>query len=217
VADVQTQVDTGRLQKTSVIRRRVKNKLKRHKVHALFDVKFDTRQRHIILEPRENELAKRTLLDGKFVLQTTEVTWSSEKALTTYRNHDEAEKVIQRLKQLVPVRPIRHWNDQRVTAHLFLSILACLVLAVLRHLARQIGLTVGVKNLREWLQRVKQVVSHVSVGELVIPYVTLTGLTDKVCRLLQHIGVPLPEPAETAWIALRLEAADLVEATLALV
>jgi len=46
-------------------------------------------------------------------------------------------KVIQRLKQVVPVRPIRHWNDRRVAAHIFLSILACLVLAVLRYLARQ--------------------------------------------------------------------------------
>jgi probable phosphomutase (TIGR03848 family) len=49
-------------------------------------------------------------LDGKFVLQTTEVKWSSVKTLTTYRQHDEAEKVIQRLKQVIPVRPIRQWR-----------------------------------------------------------------------------------------------------------
>jgi hypothetical protein len=118
---------------------------------------------------------------------------------------------------LVPVRPIRHWNDQRVAAHLFLSILACLVLALLRHLACQIGFTVGVQTLREWLHRVKQVVSHVSVGELLIPYITLTGLTDKTRRLLDCIGVPLPEPVETAWVAVRLEAVEALAATIALV
>jgi hypothetical protein len=35
-------VEAGQLRKTSVIRRRAKKKLKRHKVHALFAVKFDS-------------------------------------------------------------------------------------------------------------------------------------------------------------------------------
>ena len=216
VAKVQAQVDAGQLEKPSVIRRRAKKKLKKHKVHALFAVKFDSQQRRIILEPREEELAKRDLLDGKFVLQTTEVEWSSEKTLTTYREHDEAEKVIQRLKQIVPVRPIRHWNDRRVAAHIFLSILACLVMAVLRYLARQIGLSGGVERLREVLRRVRCVVSHIRIGELIIPQVTLTGLTEDARCLLERIGVPLPEPPKAAWVAVRLEAEKGIQAALAL-
>ena len=205
VAEVQAQVNAGQLKQPPVIRRRAKKKLKKHKVHALFAVKFDSQQRRIILESREEELDKRALLDGKFVLQTTEVTWSSKKTLTTYRNHDEAEKVFQRLKQVVPVRPIRHWNEQRVTAHIFLSILACLVLAVLRHLAREIGLDGGVETLREMLRRVRRVVSHIHVGELIIPQITLTGLTKDARRLLERTGVLLPGPPEIAWVAVRLE------------
>lgn len=216
VAEVQAQVDDGQLKRPPVIRRRAKKKLKKHKVHALFAVKFDSQQRRIILEPREEELAKRALLDGKFVLQTTETAWSSEKTLTTYREHDEAEKVIQRLKQVIPVRPIRHWNEQRVAAHIFLSILACLVLAVLRHLAREIGLGGGVEALREMLRRVRRVVSHVHVGELVIPQVTLTGLTEDARRLLERIGVPLPEPPEAALVAVRLKAEEMIPMALAL-
>lgn len=208
VAEVQAQVNAGQLRKPSVIRRRVKRKLKKHKIHALFAVKFDLQQRHIILEPREEEVAKRALLDGKFVLQTTEVEWSSKKTLTTYREHDEAEKVIQRLKQVVPVRPIRHWNELRVAAHIFLSILACLVMAVLRHLARKMGLTAGVKSLREMLQRVRRVTSHIHIGELIIPQVTLTGLTEDARRLLERIGVPLPKPPKAAWVAVRLVAEE---------
>jgi transposase len=216
VAEVQVQIDAGQLKQPSVIRRRAKKKLKKHQVHALFAVKFDVQQRRIILEPREEELAKRALLDGKFVLQTTEVTWSSEKTLTTYREHDEAEKVIQRLKQIVSVRPIRHWNEQRVAAHIFLSILACLVLAVLRYLAREIGIDSGVETLRQMLHRVRRVVSHVHVGELVIPQVTLTGLTEDARRLLERIGVPLPKPPEIAWVAVRLETEQGIPVALAL-
>lgn len=203
VAEVQAQVEAGRLKKVSVIRRRAKKKLKKHKVHALFSVRFDLRERQIILEPREDGVAERTLLDGKFVLQTTEVAWNSEKCLTTYRQHDEAEKVIQTLKQIVPIRPIRHWNDQRVAAHIFLSVLACLVMAILRHLARQIGLKDGIEALRHLLQRVKRVISHVHLDELAIPQVSLTGLTEDARRLLERIGVSLPRPTGAAWVAVR--------------
>ena len=215
VAKVQAQVDDGQLKKVSVIRRRAKRKLKKHKVHALFAVKFDGEGRQIVLEPREEVLAERALLDGKFVLQTTEVAWGSEKCLTTYRQHDEAEKVIQRLKQIVPVRPIRHWNEQRVTAHIFLSVLACLVMAVLRHVALQIRLKGGVETLQQLLQRVKRVVSYIHLGQLVIPAVSLTGLTEDARRLLERIGVPLPEPAGVAWVALCLDTQGGIQMTLA--
>lgn len=217
VAEVQAQVNAGQLKKVSVIRRRAKKKLKKHKVHALFALKFDPEQRRIILEPREDVLAERALLDGKFVLQTTEMAWTSEKCLTTYRQHDEAEKVIQMLKQIVPVRPIRHWNERRVAAHIFLSILACLVMAVLRHLARQIGLNSGIETLRHLLWRVKRIVSHAHLGELAIPEVSLTGLTEDARRLLEHIGVPLPQPVGAAWVAVRLDVEEGAQMTLALV
>lgn len=56
----------------------VKRKLKKHKVHALFAVKFNPQRRQIILQPREDVLAERALLAGKFVLQTPEVAWNSD-------------------------------------------------------------------------------------------------------------------------------------------
>lgn len=216
VAEVQAQVDAGQLKKVSVIRQRAKKKLKKHEVHALFAVKVDAERRQIILELREDVLAARTLLDGKFVLQTSEVAWDSEKCLTTYRQHDEAEKTLQRLKQIVPVRPIRHWNEQRVAAHIFLSVLACLIMAVLRHLARQIGLAGGMETLRHLLRRVKRVVTHIHLGELVIPQVSLTGLTEDARRLLECMEVPLPQPAGAVWVEARLDVEEGTQTTVAL-
>jgi len=70
--------------------------------------------------------------------------------------------------------------------------------------------------LREMLRRVRRVVSHVHVGELVIPQITLTGLTEDARRLLERIGVPLPEPPEAALVAVRLEAEEMIPMALAL-
>jgi transposase len=48
VAEVQAQVDGGRLKKVSVIRQRAKKRLKKHKVHGLFAVKVDAERQQII-------------------------------------------------------------------------------------------------------------------------------------------------------------------------
>jgi len=44
----------------------------------------------------------------------------------------------------------------------------------------------------------------------------LTGLTEDARRLLERIGVPLPEPPEAAWVAVRLEAERGVQVALVL-
>jgi len=98
-------------------------------------------------------------------------------------------------------------------------VLAERALAVLRRLARQIGLNGGVETLRHLQQWVKRVVSHVHLGALVIPEVSLTGLTEDTRRLLGRIGVSLPEPTGAVWVAVRLDAGKGVQrrALLALV
>jgi hypothetical protein len=60
-------------------------------------------------------------------------------------------------------------------------------------------------------------VTTTRMGELVIPEASLAGLTGDARRLLEHIGVPLAEPAGVAWVAVRLEAEKGAQMTLALV
>jgi hypothetical protein len=66
------------------------------------------------------------------------------------------------------------------------------------------------------LGRVRRVISHVHVGESVIPQVTLTGLTEDGRRLLEQIGVPPPEPAEAALVIVHLETEKMIPMALAL-
>jgi hypothetical protein len=56
----------------------------------------------------------------------------------------------------------------------------------------------------------------VHIGELIIPQVTLTGLTEDALRLLEQIGVTLRKPPETAWAAVRLETEEGVQVALSL-
>ena len=46
---------------------------------------------------------------------------------------DLVEKAVHALKSVIRLRPIRHWLEQRVTAHLFICYLAYLLLSLLKY------------------------------------------------------------------------------------
>jgi len=200
VESIQEQVEAGRIKKPSAIVGKAKRALKKQKVLCYFKVSFDRKTKKIILQERQEELKRKERLDGKFVIQTPQVDWTSEEVLKAYRGHDGAEKVIDVLKNVIEVRPIRHFNPQRVKAHIFLCILACIVMAVLRYLSRQVGLTEGIVSIRDQLKKIKRVVSTLTIGETVSKTVTLTGLTPKAKLLLEKIGVPLPDGPQELWL-----------------
>jgi len=66
-------------------------------------------------------------LDGIFVLLTTREDLAISKVVDSYKNLKEVEMLFDDLKHFVDIRPIRHWLDKRVRAHVFLCILALLL------------------------------------------------------------------------------------------
>jgi transposase len=66
-------------------------------------------------------------LDGIFVLLTTREDLAIGKVVDSYKNLKEVEMLFDDLKHFVDIRPIRHWLDKRVRAHVFLCILALLL------------------------------------------------------------------------------------------
>ena len=68
-----------------------------------------------------------TQRDGIFVLLTTRDDLAIGKVVDSYKNLKEVEMLFDDLKHFVDIRPIRHWLDKRVRAHVFLCILALLL------------------------------------------------------------------------------------------
>ena len=71
------------------------------------------------------EEAKR--LDGIFVLTTSQKEIEKSKVVDSYKNLQEVEMLFDDFKNFVDVRPIRHWLEDRVRAHVFICILALLL------------------------------------------------------------------------------------------
>lgn len=75
------------------------------------------------------KIAKEERYDGIFILATSrdEKDLKAETIIKSYKNLQEVEQLFDDLKHFVDVRPMRHWLEIRVRAHVFICILALLL------------------------------------------------------------------------------------------
>ena len=76
---------------------------------------------------RPETIEREQQLDGIYVIRTSEPSkrMSSQEVVRTYKGLADVERAFRCLKGLdVRIRPIRHWNEKRVRAHIFLCLLA---------------------------------------------------------------------------------------------
>ena len=122
---LQKRVDSGRLKQAAKIGVALGRVLNRFKVGKHFacdvgDGRFSYRR-------REDNIAHEAALDGIYVVRTSvpAVALSATQAVATYKSLQHAEQAFRNLKSLdLQIRPLRHWTEPRVRAHIFLCMLA---------------------------------------------------------------------------------------------
>ncbi len=76
---------------------------------------------------RQDKITAEAALDGLYVIRTcvTAERMNSDKVVMTYKSLAKVERAFRSLKSIdLHIRPIRHWNDNRIRAHVFLCMLA---------------------------------------------------------------------------------------------
>lgn len=100
--------------------------LERKKLTRFFTIRTDEHEGlYVAYDTAKIEFE--ALLDGKFILRTNEKTMSIEQVIAAYKNLARVEKAFCELKDFIEVRPIRHFADLRVEAHIFICVLAYLI------------------------------------------------------------------------------------------
>jgi len=95
------------------------------------------------------------------------------------------------LKELIEVRPIRHWNPQRVKAHVFLCLVVYLILMVIQYVLRKMGVTKRLDKVLRALHEVRLVVTRVSLAGLEELDYQVTDLSAETRTWLTALGVDL--------------------------
>jgi DDE family transposase len=122
---VAAMVAAGRLLGRGKIGVRVGKVLNKYKVGKHFDL--DIQDAGFTFSVNEERVAAEAALDGLYVIRTSaaEAEMSAEAAVLNYKRLAEVERAFRTLKGVdLQVRPIRHRLEERVKAHIFLSMLA---------------------------------------------------------------------------------------------
>ena len=118
-------VRTGRLAGRDKIGVRVGKVIGKYKVAKHFDL--DIEDGAFDFRVNEARVAAEAALDGLYVIRTSvgEADMTAEEAVLNYKRLSEVERAFRTLKGVdLNVRPIRHRLEERVKAHIFLSMLA---------------------------------------------------------------------------------------------
>ncbi len=94
---------------------------------------------------------------GVYCLRTNIQDWSEDQLWTTYTILTEIEATFRSLKTDLGLRPVFHHKEDRVTGHLFITLLAYHLVHTLRHQLKQQGITLSwdsIRNIMSTQQRI---------------------------------------------------------------
>jgi transposase len=130
-------------------------------------------------------LAWEEAIDGVLMLETTDLELPAEEIVARYKELAEIERGWRALKSSLLLRPVYHWTEPRIRAHIFICVLA---LQLERWMRNRLKTTSVPKALR--------ILQQIKVGELTINGKTVTmatKLTAEQKELLLKLGVkPIP-------------------------
>lgn len=130
-------------------------------------------------------LAWEETIDGMLMLETTDLEQTAEEIVKRYKELAEIERDWRTLKSSLLLRPVYHWTERRIRAHIFICILALQIERWMRNRLK----TVSVRKALQSLQRVKAAVMVVGQKEVKV----VTRPTAEQRGLLKKLGVkPIP-------------------------
>ena len=65
--------------------------------------------------------------DGRFLLVTNDLTEDTKDIVSGYKNLYTIERAFETMKSLLNIRPVYHFREDRIKAHVFLSVIAYLL------------------------------------------------------------------------------------------
>ena len=134
------------------------------------------------------EIEKEQRLDGKYILETSEHKLNGIEIIQAYHTRDVIEKFFQMLKDIVELRPSYVYTEQHVKAHVFLCVLAVLLLSLLRKMLKKAGkdTMTSVKAL-DILDGIKRVEFSLNEGKNII--IRTTTFTDTQRELISILNI----------------------------
>ena len=144
---------------------------------------------HVAWRPDNEARLWELEIDGKLLLETTNKTLSPKEVVTQYKELQDIERCFRTLKSSLDIRPMYHWVDRRIEAHIFMCIMA---LQLHRYMRSRLHASKIVKS----PERVLEKLSFQRTVEAEVQGSTIKGLTPATPEQLSFynaLGVVKPQ------------------------
>lgn len=124
------------------------------------------------------------VIDGMLLLETTDLTSPIEEIVKRYKELAEIERGWRALKSTLLLRPVYHWTEERIRAHVFICVLALQMERWMRNKLKGMSVPTAMRQLR----RIKMIELIEGGGTRMLP----TRLNFEQKEILRKLGIPEP-------------------------
>jgi len=145
----------------------------------------------VILYMRKEVWEQETYLDGKFFLKTNMPPEKITKTevVRSYKELQTVERAFRELKDFLRIRPVYHYTDSRVKAHVFVCVLAYLLEKMAELYCQRALLPYTARRALSMLSQLKAIECRLNDQA-----VTMTNhCTEEIARIFDALGVPQPQ------------------------
>ena len=121
---------------------RIRDHLRDRGLLGLYELTLSEDGTHLRVDKNDEALSWEETIDGVLLVETTDLVSTPEELIARYKELAEIERGWRSLKSTVKVRPVYHWTERRIRAHIFVCMLALQVERWMRNRLREIGISV---------------------------------------------------------------------------
>lgn len=145
-------------------------------------------------EPHEENRRWENRIDGKLLLETTNRKLSAREVVEQYKELQDIERCFRTLKSSLDIRPMYHFVDRRIEAHVFICVMALQIHRLMRQRLRKARIERSPERVLQRLS-IQRSVEAQADGRRIHGLVTATA---EQLSLFKALGVPAPQHKDLA-------------------
>ncbi len=146
----------------------------------------------------EKEITRDAIYDGVYVLRTNKEGLSSEEIVNAYKQLMRVEMAFRCLKDVLEIRPVYHWREDRVKAHVYICVISYLIHTVIEYLLKRNGIQISADTFLERINRVKLITLTDKAHKVIVHKVT-KSIDEEVKQSLSAIGIKTIKAERMYW------------------
>lgn len=160
---------------------RIRDHLRDKGLLSLYSLEIEGEK--LTVKPEKKARVWEDVIDGMLLLETTDLATPAEEIVKRYKELAEIERGWRALKSTLLLRPVYHWTEERIRAHVFMCVLALQVERWMRNKLAGTSVPAAIRQLKR--------IKVVEMLEEKRSRTLTTRTTAEQIEILRKLGVPL--------------------------